>query len=153
VRYAKVQRAAAEDLLRRVLPVGPDEHLALGARQAALDAFAEQRRFHLVWHRVWGVRLRAEMVSTMRRLADLIGDDPVTLIWASTAPAAFAVSPRAALHALVPHVGPESGDADCDLLLVAGDGLSGLALTYRHMADADEYELRSWGQFAIALDG
>jgi hypothetical protein len=93
------------------------------------------------------------MQSTVRRLAELIGDEPVTLVWGSPGSAAFAVSPHAALNALVDCIGPDDGDAICDLMLVAGDGLSGLVLTYRHRTDADEYELRSWGQFAIALDG
>lgn len=89
----------------------------------------------------------------MRRLAELIGDEPVTLIWGSSGSAAFAVSPQAALHKLVDCVGPDDSNAGCDLTLVAGDGRSGLVLTYRHRADVDEYELRSWGQFAIAVDG
>lgn len=38
-------------------------------------------------------------------------------------------------------------------MLVAVDGLSGLVLTYRHRTDADEYERRSWGEFAMTLDG
>lgn len=50
-------------------------------------------------------------------------------------------------------VGSDDSNACCDLMLVAGDGLSGVVLTYRRRVDADEYELRSWGRFAIALDG
>lgn len=149
-RYAAAQRRIAAELAGRGLPVGPDEFLSLEARDAAMASVAAQRRLHLVWHRIWGVQLRGEMQSTVRRLGELIADDPVTLVWGS---AAFAVSPREALDALVDDIGPDDSHASCDLMLVAGDGLSGLVLTYRHLTDADEYELRSWGQFAIALDG
>lgn len=63
------------------------------------------------------------------------------------------MSLQAALHALVEGVGLNESSAGCDLMLVAGDGLSGLVLTYRHRTDADEYERRSWGEFAMTLDG
>ncbi len=152
-RYAAAQRRIAADLAVRGLPVGPDEFLSLEAHNAALATLAAQRRLYLVWHRIWGVRMRAGMESTMRRLAELIGDEPVMLVWGSPAPSAFAVWPQAALHALDDYVGPDDGNAGRDLMLVTDEGPSGLVLAYRHLADVDEDERRSRGHFAIALDG
>lgn len=36
-------------------------------------------------------------------------------------------------------------------ILVSEDGESGLRLEYNHYANADEYELRSWGRYAVVV--
>lgn len=152
IHYARAQELAAEELAARGLVVGPEAGLAIEACRAALDAVAAQEPFHLVWHRIWGVRLRAEMIVTVGKLADVLGDDPVTLVWNSRrSAAAFAVSPREALKVLGPQLGPGPDDATSDLVLFDSDGEGGLVLNYEHHLSSDDYELRTWGRFDAVL--
>ena len=139
--------------------VGREEAVTSVTVQAALDAVEEQKRFHLVWHRVWGVRLRSEVLETTARLADALsgerraGRARLGALAAGrlsrTAPGSASIAPE--------HIGPEPGEVGhggvgSDLVLVDEKGESGLRLEYNHYAHADEYELRSWGRYARSVE-
>ncbi|WP_027006571.1 hypothetical protein [Conexibacter woesei] len=141
--------------------VSADQALPRSAVDAARAAYLEQERFHLVWRRVWGVRLRDEMLETTRRLGSAT-PDRAQLVWmwwdrehkpvARTA-VAFEVETATVLSQLPRHLGPPPGDVGpggvgSDLLLVSADGSSGVHLDYEHHADRDEYEMLVWGAFA-----
>ncbi len=152
-RYSAALDEATEQLGRLGLTVARDDALTKEAVQSALDAVKEQGRFHLVWHRVWGVRLRSEVIETTSRLAGMLHGEQAALVWGHPPPVGFLVPVVVALRSLPAHIGPEPGEVGpggvgSDLLLVADEGQSGLWLEYNHHANADEYELRSWGRYA-----
>jgi hypothetical protein len=157
-RHAAVIDAAVGQLGPLVsFPVGVDDAVTSDAVQVALGAVKAQDEFHLVWHRVWGVRLRGEVIEVTGRLAGVLEGERAVLLWGHSPPVGFLVPVAAALRSLPAHLGPgpnESGPGgvDSDLVLVAETGDSGLRLEYNHYATADEYELRSWGRYARALD-
>jgi hypothetical protein len=158
-RYATALDAAIEQLTDLLdFPVGRDDAVTKEAVKAALDAVKEHERFHLVWHRVWGVRLRAEVMETTARLADLLDGERALLLWGNSPAVGLRVPVAAVLRSLPEHIGPEPG-ADgpggigSDLVLVAEEGDSGLRLEYNHHGHADEYELRSWGHYARSVFG
>jgi hypothetical protein len=152
-RYSGALDAAVEQLGGLGLTVGRGDAVTKDAVQSALDAVKEWDKFHLVWHRVWGVRLRAEVSEMTSRLADILEGERAALVWGHSPPVGFLVSVAAALRSLPGHIGPEPGEVGAggippDLLLVADHGQSGLRLEYNHYPNADEYELRSWGRYA-----
>lgn len=155
-RYAAALDAAADQLVSLGVAAARDDALTKEAVQAALDAVKQQDEFHLIWHRVWGVRLRVEVIETTRRLADLLDGERATLVWGHSPPVGFIVAVATALRSLPQHIGPEPGEVGpggvgSDLLLVTDEGQSGLRLEYNHYAHADEYELRSWGRYARSV--
>lgn len=155
-RYAAALDAAAGELGLLGVTVAREDAVTKEAVHAALDAVKQQDNFHLVSHRVWGVRLRSEVMETTRRLADRLDGERATLVWGHSPPVGFVVAVATALRGLPAHIGPEPeeigpGGVGSDLLLVADEGQSGLRLGYNHHANADEYELRSWGRFALTV--
>ena len=154
--YTAALEAAGEQLAELGVPVRRDDAVAKEAVSAALDAVKQQDSFHLVWHRVWGVRLRSEVLETTARLASLLEGEQAVLVWGHSPPVGFLVSVAAVLRSLPQHIGPEPGDVGpggigSDIVLVAEEGQSGLLLEYNHHAHADEYELRSWGRYARSV--
>ncbi len=158
-RYAAALDEAADELGAVLgFAVGRDEAVTKEAVQAALEAVSAQDKFHLVWHRVWGVRLRSEVIETTARLADLLEGKRAMLVWGHSPPVGFLIPVAAALRSLPEHIGPPSGEVGpggtvSDLVLVAEDGESGLRLEYNHHGNADEYELLSWGSYARSVAG
>jgi hypothetical protein len=156
-RYAAALQAAAEELTELIgEPITGAEAMSKEATRAALDAAEGEAKHHLVWHRVWGVRLRDEMLETTGRLAAKLGGEGAVLVWRHSPPVGFVVPVAAALLHLPAYLGPPpevmgSEIISSDVLLVAGDGESGLRLEYDHYAHADEYELRVWGRFAVSV--
>ena len=153
-RYAAAVESTARQLGGLGLAVRGEDAVPWASAKAALDALAGQDRYHRVWHRSWGVRLRAELVETTGRLADLLEGERAVLTWGRRdTRVGFAVSASAALRALPAHVGPPPhavgpGGIGSDLLLTSADGASGMFLTYRHEPFADEYFMESWGAYA-----
>jgi hypothetical protein len=141
--------------------VSPEDALPSAAVEKARAAHREQERYHLIWRRVWGVRLKAEVLDVARRLADH-ADESATLVWVwwdrekkplRAVPVAFTVSAREVLTRLPPFIGPRAdevgpGGVGSDLLLVSADCASGVHLDYQHYGDRDEYEMLVWGAFA-----
>jgi hypothetical protein len=155
-RYATALDSAVNELSGLGLSVARDDAVSKEAVAAALSSALEQDKFHLVWHRVWGVRLRSELIETTDRLAGLLDGERGTFVWGVRPSVGFVVSVAAALRSLPEHIGPAPGDVGprgvaSDLLLVGDDGRSGLRLEYIHRSNADEYELRSWGRYAIPV--
>lgn len=155
-RHSAALQAAAEQLGSLGVAIEPGDALTKEAAQATLDAVKEQEKYHRIWHRVWGVRLWAEVIKTANELADLLQGDRAALVWRHSPPVGFLVDVALALRTLPEHIGPKPGDVGpegvgSDLLLVADEGQSGLRLEYNHYGQADEYELRSWGRYAVSL--
>ena len=144
--------------------VSVDQALPKSAVDAARAALSTQNRYHLVWRRVWGVRLRDEMLEIARRVAEGPPDRAI-LVWVwwdrqrkplEAIPVAFEVSTASVLTQLPPHLGPPPGDVGpggvgSDLLLVSPDGDSGVHLDYQHHGDRDEYEMLVWGAYARSV--
>jgi len=162
VTYRDAVAGAAEQLSELLgATLSPEDALPSTAVEAARAAHREQEQYHLIWRRVWGVRLKAEVVEVAKRLAD-DAPEPATLVWVwwdrqkkplRTVPVAFAVSAREALSRLPQYLGPPAdevgpGGVGSDLLLVSSDCTSGVHLDYQHYADRDEYEMLVWGAFA-----
>jgi hypothetical protein len=138
-----------------------EDALARSVVDGARSAYASQERRHLVWRRVWGVRLREEMLAIACRVADRAPDRAV-LVWmwwdlqrrpVRAIPVAFEVPTRLALTELPRHLGPPAGEVGpggvgSDLLPVSTGGESGVHLDYEHHADRDEYEMLVWGAHA-----
>jgi len=100
--------------------------------------------------------LRAEVIETTARLADLLEGEQAVLVWGQRPHVGFVVPVAAALRTLPEHIGPEPGKVGpggigSDVILVGEDGKSGLLLAYNHLGNADEYELRSWGRYARSV--
>jgi len=165
VTYRDAVVGAAEQLSELLgTPLSRENALPSTAVETARAAHRAQERFHLIWRRVWGVRLKAEVLEVMRRLADH-APERATLVWVwrdrekkptRAVPVAFAVSAREALFRLPAHIGPADdevgpGGVGSDLLLVSADCTSGVHLDYQHYADRDEYEMLVWGAFARPL--
>jgi hypothetical protein len=151
-RYAAALQAAAKDLSQLMgQPITGAEALSKEATRTALDAVEARAKYHLVWHRVWGAKLRDEMLETTGRLAAKLGGEAAILVWRHSPPVGFIVPVVAALLHLPAHLGPPPGGISSDVLLVADDGESGLRLEYNHYANADEYELQAWGRFAVPV--
>jgi hypothetical protein len=160
---AAVTSAAAE--LSEILDISGADGVSRDEAQAALDTFLAQNRFHLVWHRAWGARLRDEVLETCGRIAARLGEEVGVVVWShqhgdgwqrGREHVGFRLQLSVALQGLAPHVGPPRGDIgtagkSSDLLLVSSDLESGLHLDYNHYANADEYEMRVWGQYAFAV--
>ena len=106
----------------------------------------DQAKFHLVWHRLWGDRLAGEASRTLREIAGKLetGIDAY-LLW-SNPPEAVRVPVAPLLRHTAEHLSPQTY-----LTLVSGDTESGLVLGWDHLADADEYSLLTWGDFAFDL--
>jgi hypothetical protein len=155
-RYSVAIAGATERLARLGLAVARDDVVPKEAVQSALAAAKAQDAFHLVWHRVWGARLRSEVIETTGRLAGLLDGERAVLVWGTSPPVGALVSVSAALLSLPAHIGPDHdavgpGGVGSDLLLVADGGQSGLRLEYNHHSHADEYELRAWGRYARSV--
>jgi hypothetical protein len=155
-RYLAALKTAAAQLGDLGVTLGRDDALTKEAVQSALDAVGDLERYHLIWHRVWGVMLRSEVIETTNQLASRLDGERAALVWGHSPAVGFLVDVPAALSALPAYVGPEPGEVGLggigsDLLLVADEGKSGLRLEYNHYAHADEYELRSWGRYAFSL--
>jgi hypothetical protein len=124
--------------------------------EAAWQAVEEDEVYHRVWHRVWGVRLRAEVLEVAARIGTAFAGERAVVVWGSVTPVGFTLSAETALRRLPAHVGPDAdgvwgpGPAS-DLLMVSEDGASGLYLTYAHYGFEDAYELRPWGDYAISV--
>jgi hypothetical protein len=166
--YAAALDVAVAELRSLGLTVDRADAVTKEAVSAAHQQVAEQDRYHLIWHRVWGVRLRDEVLATSVRLADLLHDERAVLVWrswpadrkwpVSSVHVGFLVSVAEALRQLPAHIGPDEGEVGpggigSDLLLVSEDGESGIRLEYNHNARSDEYELRSWGRYARVVEG
>lgn len=80
-RYAAALDEAAEALSSLGLAVRRDEAVAQEAVEVVQGALVAQQRYHLVWHRVWGVRLRGEMLETCARLAAALDGERAVLVW------------------------------------------------------------------------
>lgn len=124
-----------------------DDFLALEATQQLHQAVHDQKKYHLVWHRIWGDRLIGEVAATLRGLADVLRNAEAYLLWRDP-PEAIRVPVSPVLHHTADHLSPQS-----DLMLIAVDRKSGLVLTWDHLAYADEYSLLTWGEFASDLTG
>ena len=157
-RYASALHPAAAELSALLeIPVTRTDATTRDAVQTALNASSAQNRAHFVWHRVWGVRLRSEFLGTMRHLAELLPDEPVLLVWGRSPAVGFVVPLSAALTRLPQRLGPDPGNQALaaigfEVLLATGDGASGLRFGYHHHANADQYELLSWGRFARPVE-
>jgi hypothetical protein len=160
--YREATENAAKELSELLqATVTIEDALSRSAVEAARASYLEQEQFHLVWRRVWGVHLRAEMHEVARRVGDA-RPGPATLIWVCwnletkpvrAIPVAFKVEAQVALMQLPRHLGPPAGEvgpggAGSDVLLVSDDGRSGVHLDYQHHGDRDEYEMLVWGEFA-----
>jgi hypothetical protein len=155
-RYLAALQTVAEQLGGLGVPLGRDDALTKEAVQSALDAVGDLERYHFIWHRVWGVMLRSEVIETTNQLASRLEGERAALVWAHSPAVGFLVDVPQVLRALSAHIGPEPGEVGpggigSDLLLVADEGESGLRLEYNHYGHADEYELRSWGRYAFSL--
>lgn len=138
------------------IEVDPDDALTKEAVAAAQAAMLAQQRYHRVWHRVWGVRLRDEMIETTGRLATILAGERAALVWGHSPPVGFVVPVATTLRMIPARLGPREGEIGpggigSDLLLVTDDGESGLLLEYNHLSDADEYEMRTWGRYAVPV--
>jgi hypothetical protein len=155
-RYLAALQTAAEQLGGLGVTLGRDDALTKEAVQSALDAVGELERYHLIWHRLWGVMLRSEVIETTNQLASRLEGERAALVWGHSPAVGFLVDVPPVIRALSAHIGPEPGEVGpggigSDLLLVADEGESGLRLEYNHYGHADEYELRSWGRYAFSL--
>ena len=163
--YGDAVARAAEQLSRLLgTRLSAQDALPQAAVESARSAYLQQERYHLIWRRVWGVRLRDEMLEICRRLASDL-PDRVTLVWVDWdekrkpvqgAAVAFEVAAQIVLLELPQHLGPPPdnvgpGGAGSDILLTCADGQSGVHLDYQHHADRDEYEMLVWGAFARPL--
>jgi hypothetical protein len=156
-RYRRTLQTVVEQLGDFGLTLERDDALTKEAVQAALDAAADRETYHFIWHRVWGVMLRSEVIETMHHLASRLEGERAALVWDDwPAPVGFLVDVPLALRALPAHIGAKPGQvygpvAGPYILLVADEGDSGLRLSYKHYSNADQYELRSWGRYAFSL--
>jgi hypothetical protein len=157
--YSEAAEAHAQELTELLaVQVRRDDAVAMETMQAALDAIQDQERYHRVWHRIWGVNLKAEMIETARRLAALLEGEQALLVWGRSRPVGFLVPVSVVLCTLPQHIElsyvPQSYGAfgiNATVRLVADDGASGLLLACDHWGMADEYELRSWGRYARSV--
>lgn len=155
-RFAAALLESLEHINDLGVALGRDDALAAEAVQAALDAVEKRKGFHGIWHRVWGVMLRSEAMETTNRLASRLEGERAVLLWREVPPVGFVVDVSLALRALSEHIGPEPGELGAVgpgyvVLLVADGGESGLRFGYEHYGSADQYELESWGRYALPL--
>jgi hypothetical protein len=156
-RYSAALQAATNQLGDLGITLGRDDALTREAVQSALDAVEEQARYHFIWHRIWGGRLRSEVIATTTQLASRLEGERAVLVWGYPTAVAFLVDVPLVLKTLPGQIGPEpddllSGGIGSDILVVADDGDSGLQLGYKQYPHADEYWLHPWGRYAFSLE-
>ena len=148
-RYAHALRSTQADLSSLLgYGVGADQAISREGVCAAIRAITQQSRAHQSWHRVWGVRLRDEMLDLIDRLAEALIDERAVLLWQSSVPVGFELPVPVALR-LADQVGVDGPGQD--LVLVGDAGDSGLVLAYERLPDAEQFELASWGRFAMPI--
>ncbi|MEH3053626.1 MAG: hypothetical protein PGN13_06380 [Patulibacter minatonensis] len=150
-RYAAAVPEAARQVSAILgVELDADDAVTKEAVDAARRSVGVASRGHLVWHRIWGVRLYGEMLEAAGRLGDLLGDERALLLWPQPEhPTVGLLVPLGpALNELPAWLHDDERFPGADLVLLSELGESGLVLEFNAHAHAEEYELHSWGRYA-----